>query len=281
MKFVNFCDRSNNSLDVRFTKRCDNDCSFCIDKQGLGDLGNAPVQDLIDSTLKTKMETILILGGEPFLNPNKLEAYVKGIRPHVKEIFITTSLPKTIKKYGHQFSEIMRNIDGLNVSILDPSDSKRNNNLLNAKSKHDRLKMLEEMNKNWSYKIRTSINLVRGGIDNQSKLLMALTDLEIIGCEEIKIVELQNAGCDYISYEDIMGVKMKSPYSYGCQQKVDICGIHSKVILKRSCFVVEDSRDASFMDFIKTLIKKYLVKQKGRFSVMYENASIENNWVVV
>lgn len=281
IKFNNFCDRNDNALDIRFTKRCDNNCSFCIDKTGLGDLGDAPVEDLIKKTIDQKLDIALILGGEPFIKIKKLERYVRGIRPYVKEIYITTSLPRSIKKHPSYFESIMRNIDGLNVSILSVDSADKNNDMLNASSRHDRLKMLEKINMSWGYKTRTSINLVKGGIDSKKELVMSLLHLEILGCQEIKIVELQHASDDYISYEDIMHKKMKSPYAHGCQTVVEIPGIECKTVLKRSCFVVEESRNASFLDLIKTLIKKYFIKQTGRFSVLYEDASVKNNWVVI
>lgn len=38
-KFCNSCDGAYDSLDVRFTKACDNDCAFCIERNGINSLG--------------------------------------------------------------------------------------------------------------------------------------------------------------------------------------------------------------------------------------------------
>lgn len=39
MKLIqNSCDGAFSSLDVRFTKRCDNNCEFCIEKLGIDSL---------------------------------------------------------------------------------------------------------------------------------------------------------------------------------------------------------------------------------------------------
>ncbi len=277
IKFINSCDVDGNTLDVRFTKKCDNDCSFCIEKQGIHDLGHAPVKELIKQTISQNKDTILILGGEPFLEIKRLQEYVQGIEKHVKEIFITTSLPKTILKNPKIFNDIMKRIKGLNVSILD-TNSHQNNILLNTKSKHDRLELLQTINLKWAYKVRTSINLVKNGIDNKIDLLYSLTNLQILGCKSVKINELQNSSENYISYENIMGVKLPSAYSYGCQALIQISGIEVNMILKRSCFLVEETLNAKFIDLIKSLIKKYLYKKTGSFSVLYENATIQNEW---
>jgi 2-iminoacetate synthase ThiH len=49
MTFKNSCDGYYTSMDVRFTKACDNSCQFCIEKQGLDNLGKPNVKKMIDS----------------------------------------------------------------------------------------------------------------------------------------------------------------------------------------------------------------------------------------
>lgn len=72
----NSCDGYYSSLDVRFTKVCDNHCDFCIEKDGLKSLGRTNVDNLIQSTIDSSIKDILILGGEPFLQPKKLLRYI-------------------------------------------------------------------------------------------------------------------------------------------------------------------------------------------------------------
>lgn len=69
-KFCNSCDGAYDSLDVRFTKACDNDCAFCIERNGINSLGLTNVEKMIDSTIKSGINSVLILGGEPF--PKKI-----------------------------------------------------------------------------------------------------------------------------------------------------------------------------------------------------------------
>lgn len=88
MKFCNSCDGIYSSLDVRFTKKCDNNCGFCIEKNGIGSLKNASVETLVRSTIDSGIKDVLILGGEPFLDIKKLHDYVMGIRPFVYSIYI-------------------------------------------------------------------------------------------------------------------------------------------------------------------------------------------------
>ena len=85
----NDCDGIYDSLDIRFTKKCDNACSFCIDHIcNFGDQGEVPVEVMIQKTIETGISTVLILGGEPFLLIRKLYEYVKGIRKYIKNYYI-------------------------------------------------------------------------------------------------------------------------------------------------------------------------------------------------
>jgi len=275
----NCCDGAFDSLDVRFTKACDNNCSFCIEKEGIPALPMAEVDNLITNTLKTKISSVLILGGEPFLYPERLLEYVKGIRPFVRTIYITTSLPKTMMNHGKEVFEIMKLINGLNVSIQSIF-WKENNEILKASSQHNRLNILRALNDIWADKIRTSVNLVKGGLDTKEKLILTLRSLsDSFGCKFVKINELQHEKDLYISYEDIMGIKLPSPYSHGCSTMIDHFKEYGmKILLKRSCFLVEESRQATFTDLVKVIAKRH-IKPQNKFAVMYEDGSVKGGWI--
>ena len=286
MKFkINACDGIySNCLDVRFTKSCDNNCSFCIEKNGIDNLGETNVNQMIVNTIKSNKKTVLILGGEPFLNLNKLLQYIKGIRSYVQNIYITTSLPKTIDLNNNVVLDILNIIDGLNVS-LQHYDWVINNDILNASSKHNRLEILLNILKNESIrpKVRVSINLVKGYIDDKEKLMTCINLLHKMNCKHIKINELQNVSKDvYVSFEDIMDIKMKSPYSFGCQTDISemFKDLNMKFTLKRSCFVVKDKDivKVNISDLIKA-IKKRFDRSCNNMCVMYENGMVCDGWM--
>ena len=237
---VNSCEGIYDSLDVRFTKNCDNNCSFCIEKDGLPLLTMAPISELIERTIESNISNVLILGGEPFLYPDRLLEYVSGIKPFVKSIYITTSLPKTFITEKNTVNMIMGVIDGLNVSIQS-TDFVKNNEILNASSEHDRITVLRNLCHLWNPKIRVNLNLCKSGINTRTKLIKTLLDLHYNSVKTVKINELQNADEEYISYEDIMNIKMPSPYACGCQTRIYVnCSFayEMNLWLKRSCFFV-------------------------------------------
>jgi len=271
--FCNSCDGIYDSIDVRFTKVCDNNCAFCIEKNGAKSKGSTNENLMALNTISSGIKNVLILGGEPLLLQEKVYSYITQIREYANHIYLTTSLPKINDK--ELLYKIIDKLDGLNVSIQSV-DWEENNKILNAISNHNRLEMLKEINEKFFNKTRVSINLIKGGIDTKEKLEYAIDYLESIGCYFIKINELQNEEDLYISYEDIMGIKLKSPYSNGCQTflKYDV---DHKILLKRSCFLVEKSRKGYFSDLIKALLKK-IIKRNNKFLVIYEDGSVKKGW---
>jgi pyruvate-formate lyase-activating enzyme len=273
----NSCDGLySDSLDVRFTKACDNACGFCIERKGLGSLGPTNVDAMIKSTISSGKSTILILGGEPFLQIDKLHAYVNAIRPHVKSIYITTSLPVQLDVTNPKVLEILNWIDGLNVSIQH-YDPKINNEILIARSGHDRIKQLESiLTVIHPSLVRVSINLVKGFIDTKAKLLECLNVMKSIGVTYLKINELQSSDL-YVSYEDLMNTKLHSPFSGGCQHPINL-DKDLRVILKRSCFKVEESLYPSLGDIAKLLYQR-LAEPQIDCTVLYEDGTLSEGWI--
>lgn len=277
----NSCDgKFNNSVDIRFIKACDNHCSFCIEKTGVPFKGN-DIKEMIKSTLATDRKEVLILGGEPFLSMKKLNEYIDGIREHKEKIFITTALPKTIIFDYKLFEEIVNKIDGLNISIHHYND-KVNTYVLQSPIPHNRINLLKKIlfDKQKAKKVRVSVNLVKGFIDNKETLEHTIRLLQHWGCQHLKINELQMSSENYVSFEKIMGRKLRSPYAYGCQTIIQQKPM--KITLKRSCFWVEPSLDASVSDLLKVIfnsLKNKIIKPKfDGHKVIYENGEISDGW---
>ena len=282
---INSCDGVyENSLDVRFTKFCDNDCSFCIDKLGVASQGDTDINALALSTLRSGRREILILGGEPMLLPGKLLGYISLIRPHVDKIYITTSLPKNVTPLNPIILAILNRIDGLNVS-LHHYDYKKNNEVLNASSPHDRVTQLGELLKYESFasKIRVSVNLVKGVIDSREDLDRYIETIKKLGGKHIKITELQHVPADmFVSFEEIYGTNLLAPYVYGCQtNETDLIGKDINITLKRSCYAIKhiNIAKATWKDLVKELVRVVFRVNKSKYNVVYEDGTLTRGWI--
>lgn len=280
MTFTNSCDGYyKDSLDVRFTKVCDNNCPFCIEKDGIvGKQTNIPA--MIQATKDSGKTTVLILGGEPFLLMKELKEYIDGIYLFVKEIYITTSLPITIQKDINLFCEIADMVTGINISFQHYDDAK-NNEILHASRPYKRTELLKRLcDMGYANKFRISINLVKGGIDTVEKIESFLWVMENLGVKHVKINELQNTEDLYISFEKAYGISLPSPYAHGCQHSLFLPGHSLSITLKRSCFCVNKDLKATIPDFCKAVLKCTTKKKDTCCNqiVLYEDGTLSTGW---
>jgi pyruvate-formate lyase-activating enzyme len=285
--FNNECDNPTNRLDVRFTGICDNSCPFCVEKKGREPQKMADPLILAEQTLLEIPDSVGILGGEPLLYPERVLEYVKLIRPHVPKIYITTSLPFTILGHLPTVFEIIDLVDGFNVSLLAPN-YKQHNEILHAKSQHNRFKLLESITKHDPGKFRACINLYKGGIDDRDKLQEMLRLAYHCGIRKVKINEIQWDDEGYISYEKIMGnmtAPMRPAYACGCYTELPENDYNRRVWqgfdikLHRSCWKTTKAVKPTFLDILKDIIRIFRPVARKPFRVLYEDGLLSNGWL--
>lgn len=274
----NTCDGIFDTVDIRFTKACNNKCSFCIEQFSDIKAKSTDVKSIVASVLKTHTNEVLILGGEPFLEMEKLLECVTILKQHNITVYITTSLPKVILEQREIFDAVLDKIDGLNVSVHHYKTTL--NNAVYKNNGHNRLELLADIVKHHHNKVRVCLSLVKGVLDSEGLVYAALTYLNNIGVRSVKINELSHSN-EYVSFEKIMGIKLGSPYATGCYTIVlDDVYPEMKIELKRSCFITEKTLSAGWCDFIKVFLNRYIVAPlHNKFCVVYEDGSVYNNWV--
>lgn len=264
-----------NSMDVRFSKACDNKCLFCIERAGIQS-AQFDVSKMIASTCASGKREILILGGEPFLFVDHLLEYIRGIRPFVEKIYITTALPVSLTLNNKKVIEIIELVDGINCSVHYFTDA-GNNRILNTVTPRSRLDILAGLLTYCPDKIRVMGNLCRGGLDNADAIVDYLKYMTNLGAKEIKLNELQFSPEYFVNFEEVMGDKLPSAYAMGCQRYIRVDGY--RCLLKRSCFLVEDSKQPHFRDLFKALDARFDKKErKSGFLVLYEDGTLYNGW---
>lgn len=274
----NTCDGIFDTVDIRFTKACNNKCSFCIEQFSGIKASSTDVNSIVASVLRTHTKEVLILGGEPFLEIDKLLECVTTLKQHNITIYITTSLPSIILNQYETFNMILDKIDGLNVSVHHYRNEL--NNKVYCNNSHNRIALLKSIVNRYPHKVRVCVNLVKGLLDSANELYKMLSFLHIIGVKKVKINELSHSK-EYVSFEDITGLHMKSPYSHGCYTSVfnDVY-TGMDIELKRSCFITENTLEATWQDLIKAILNKYVVTPiQSKFCVVYEDGVTYNNWV--
>lgn len=279
----NCCDGIYNSIDVHFTSACDNNCSHCVDKcfDGLN-ISKPDVNAIIETIIKNQegLDDVLFLGGEPCLYLDELVDCVKQIKQKTAlKVFVTTSVPKVCKEKYDKFLELLNLLDGLNLSVQhykeDIADKIRN-----TVSTYDRQAFYFALPQ--KKKIRINLNIVKPFLYTKEDIIDCLRHYDCMGFNSIKLSEIQHGKDVFVSFEKIFNISLKSPYSHGCQTYLNMNeileGFKTPVLLKRSCFMCEDTLKASIKDGIKVFVNLFKTN-KNKYGVVYENGLLTKGWI--
>lgn len=279
----NCCDGIYNSFDVHFTSACDNKCAHCVDACYEGKKIIKPNVDAIVKTIlsnKDGLDDVLFLGGEPCLFLGELLECVKKIKAQSNlKIYTTSSVPKICYDNREKFIELLSILDGFNISAQhykeDIADEIRK-----TKSQYDRQAFYASLP--YKEKIRINLNIVKPYLYTKEDLIACLSHYDAMGFNSIKLSEIQHGAEYFVSFEKIFGIKLGSPFSHGCQTYVDMSKIipnfHTPLLLKRSCFLCEETLKASAADGCKALLTLFR-KPDNEFGVIYEDGSLEKGWI--
>lgn len=279
----NCCDGIYNSFDVHFTSACDNKCAHCVDACYEGKKIIKPNVDAIVKTIlsnKDGLDDVLFLGGEPCLFLDELLECVKKIKAQSNlKVYTTSSVPKICYDNREKFIELLSILDGFNISAQhykeDIADEIRK-----TKSQYDRQAFYASLP--YKEKIRINLNIVKPYLYTKEDLIACLSHYDAMGFNSIKLSEIQHGAEYFVSFEKIFGIKLGSPFSHGCQTYVDMSKIipnfHTPLLLKRSCFLCEETLKASAADGCKALLTLFR-KPDNKFGVIYEDGSLEKGWI--
>lgn len=280
---TNCCDGIYNSLDVHFTSACDNKCKHCIDQEysGLG-IKKPNVQKICETIIREskKVDDVLFLGGEPCLYLKELVECVKILRKKTTlKLYVTSAMPKTCYDNKSLFFELLNLLDGFNISAQhhreDVADFIRcTTSMYERQSFYASLPHKE--------KIRINLNIVKPFLFKKDDIVSCLKHYDAMGFNSIKVSEIQHGVKHFVSFEELFDLKMKSAYTHGCQTYLDmdriIKGFKTPLLLKRSCFMCEETLKATLLDGIKAICKVFK-PSKNNYGVVYEDGTLTKGWV--
>lgn len=279
----NCCDGVYNSFDVHFTSACDNKCSHCIDQcyDGLK-ITKPNVEDIVKTIVENKdgLDDVLFLGGEPCLYLDELIDCIKQIKEKTDlKLFVTTSVPKVCYSNYDKFVELIELLDGINLSVQHHKEDVADE-IRKVKSTYDRQSFYRSLP--YKEKIRINLNIVKPFLYTKEDVSACLKHYDEMGFNSIKLSEIQHGKDVFVSFEETFGVSLKSPYTYGCQTYLNmneiLKGFKTPVLLKRSCFLCEETLKASLLDGVK-VVSKLFAAPKNKYGVVYEDGSLQKGWI--
>lgn len=279
----NCCDGIYNSFDVHFTSLCDNKCAHCIDMQYEGLGIKKPDIGAITKTIFENQEgydDVLFLGGEPCLFLEELVECVELIKVSTKlKVFVTTAVPKICYDKRELFIKLIDLVDGINLSVQSHNEEIADT-IRRVKSKYDRQTFYNSLpNK---HKIRINLNIVKPYLHTKEDIIDCIRHYDAMEFNSIKLSEIQHGKEYFTSFEEVFDIKLGSAYFSGCQKYLDmtkiISGIKTPVLLKRSCFMCEETLTASVMDGVKVMYKALAPPPKTKYGVVYGNGVLTKGW---
>lgn len=281
----NCCDGVYNSFDVHFTSACPFNCAHCIDKKydGLG-----IVKPNVDAIVKTVVENcsgvddILFLGGEPCAFIDELLECIRKIKEQTDlKVYVTTAVPNScIKEYG-KFYDLIHLADGLNISAQHWNEYVADKiRRTNAGKEYDRQEFYRSLP--MKEKIRINLNIVKPFLYTREDIAKCLYHYDSMGFNSIKLSEIQHGKDYFVSFEKVFGINLGSAFANGCQTYIDtskiLPGMRTPLLLKRSCFMCEETLKATFSDGVKAFCNLF-TSTKNKYGVIYEDGSLKGGWV--
>lgn len=257
------------SIDVKFINECNGHCAFCIEKGGYCPK-DRNVYDMIksinSSTLKN-YKNVLILGGEPMLDPNGLLALVRGL-DYDKMIYVTTNGTPISDWYIHLLGSYL---EAVNISIMHYDFVKNMEIMGVSTSKEKLISMIEAYHKE-KVLVRINCNFYKGGIDNTEDFIKMLEYGKELGADEMKFCELQNVEEGFVKAKDIMEGINENPFEEGCEQTKNFpYFFKGNVIIKTTC---------GFCNKLSPKPKTSPTKVCDVTKVVYCDGAITDGWVV-
>ena len=281
---INTCDQINNELMIHFTQKCENRCFFCIDAKNQGVCVKRPnVDKMVEQVINVKdnIETITISGGEPLLFMDDVIIFIEKIKKeasHLK-IGLITSFPSVCWREQKKLFKIIDLLDNLAFSPQHYNEEIADK-IRGVKSKYnhqDLYKILPHKEK-----MCVNINLNKPYLYLKDDVCNCIKHYNDLGFTTIRVAELFDTEEHYVSFEEIFGVKMKSPFANGCKtNNFDITpwipSFKGNFIVKRVCFLVCKQRHCSFSDFVKVCTRHWF-KKPFAFGVVYEDGNVYPYW---
>jgi len=261
--------RYGKSLDVKITNDCNCSCDFCIEKGGYRPR-QTPVEKLIQVTNALRdYQTVLILGGEPFLYGD-LARYLEGIDK--EQVYITTS------GYAfdwHPLERIANRLTGINISIHHYMEAV-NANLFHRRIPFAAIKEAIDIFMAAGVSVRINTNLVKGVLRAPENINCMIQFARDMGADEIRFAELQHCKELFVSAQDVapdlFGHLPDDPFCGGCEHLIKDATETDpfKIWVRQACGLVNSNRPAPASP----------VRKGSETKVLYPDGTVYDSWVI-
>lgn len=281
----NLCSKfAEKMISIKINNRCNCHCSFCVDRGGFNAKSINADEIIRKANSFTEYKTVIITGGEPFMDFDTALYVVKGLRPYKKRIVINTNgtllscdKVKMLSDAGldeiqisiHHFDEdVNAKVFGRNVSfenIKNSIDNKGN--------------IMVSINSTFNKYIKREEQGVF--VDKMIELCVYL------GADRLRLTELKKVdGEDFVEAShffekesDVLSYNSEELITKGCTHYFKKDGV--LVSVKRLCKYAKGKNAESFSCcFINNEGQKKIdVDTEDTFKVIYSDGTLSDDWI--
>ena len=268
----NYCDDSDfETLFVRFLSACPNRCKFCFDvncKKLENLMSGAELANLVK---KSGRKHIMISGGEPCLDMQRLHEFVISLPSDVVVESLMTSLPKMAFEHKDLLDEILQRCKLIDISTHGNSNEE-DEDVYGVKLGYDKQDFIKELASKFPEKVFVSCVMVASRFKSLYEIKQRLKHYAMLGVKNFYFNEVGDnkpfePASDYISIDELYSrshedFKFGTAFSDGC--KIDLTSTFADdypgIIVKcrRRCFRCGAGDNLSWRDVIKQWIQASL-----------------------
>ena len=281
---INTCDQVCNELMVHFTKACENKCAFCVDALNKGIKPQRPNVDEMFNSIKSHeydITSVTISGGEPCLYMEELYELVVRLKNETNlSVGVISSMPTACWEKKDLFFKLLEVLDNFAFSPQH-YDEEIADKMRGSISKYDHQELYAILP--YKEKICVNINVMKPYLETQEEICECIRYYNTLGFKTIRVSELFDMPHMYVSIENALGIKLKSPFAHGCKtNNFDITpwvpDFDGNLILKRTCFLVNKKLHANLSDLVKVATRPLFMPKEYTFGVVYEDGSVKPYW---
>lgn len=210
-------------LEVMLLPECNAACPWCVEKHGYHPEDRADFDTMLNAILASGKKNILILGGEPTLEPTLPMLLYNLVKHFGKNVYVTTNGSLLNAELAHR----LWNLTGINISVHDfDLDGNAKITGLNL-SEHDLSQAISTF-KSHGVQVRFNCNCIQGHIDSREKIIKYVYWARQMGADSVRFSELK---FEEESFVDLSLVFHKAyglsgdPYLNGCSTDAVLCGM--------------------------------------------------------
>jgi len=280
----NLCSKyATKMLSIKINNRCNCFCGFCVDRGGRCSGGQINVGGIAENAISYRdYETVIITGGEPFLNFNEVVKLATKLRSFKKRIVLNTNGSLLSPEKVQSLNGL---IDELQVSVHHYDEMKNAEVFGRHISFNDIRKALES--KAFLASINSTFN--KGYTDEEKpEAIDKMVELvKYLGADKLRLTELKKvkeadfvlAGEFFPRNHPFVGRSSDDLITKGCTYYYNQDGI--EVSVKRLCEYAKGENAPAFSCCFININgqMKIDVETADTFKVIYSDAKVTNDWI--